>query len=142
VVIRTRQYLAAVFPEDGVLMMNTLRYADELREVDFDLGKVKATAKELDLALRLIKDMEEDWKPEQYKDTYRDDLLKRIEEKVKAGQTEEITEPEKEGRAAKGAEVIDLMALLKKSVDKKGAREPAKAKPRRAHRSTRRRHAA
>jgi DNA end-binding protein Ku len=123
VVIRTRQYLAAVFPEEGVLMMNTLRYADEMREAkDLDLSNLKntkATAKELDLALRLIKDMEEDWKPEQYKDTYRDDLLKRIEEKVKAGQTQEITAPEKEGKEARGADVIDLMALLKKSVEKK-----------------------
>ncbi len=139
VVIRTRQYLAAVFPEEGVLMMNTLRYADELREAkDLDLGSLKntkATAKELDLALRLIEDMEEDWKPEQYKDTYRDDLLKRIEEKVKAGQTEEITAPEKEGKEAKGADVIDLMALLRQSVEKKGT---AKAKPRRAHKARRR----
>ena len=135
VVIRTRQYLAAVFPEEGVLMMNTLRYADELRqaaELDFSgLSKTKSSAKELDLALRLIKDMEEDWQPEKYKDTYRDDLLKRIEEKVKAGQTEEITAPAKEGREKGGAQVIDLMALLRKSVEKKA---PARAaeKPRRA----------
>lgn len=135
VVIRTRQYLAAVFPEEGVLMMNTLRYADELRDAkDLDLSslsKTKSSSKELDLALRLIKDMEEDWQPEKYKDTYRDDLLKRIEEKVKAGQTEEITAPAKEGREKGGAEVIDLMALLRKSVEKKA---PAKAaeKPRRA----------
>ena len=139
VVIRTRQYLAAVFAEGDVLMMNTLRYADELREAkDLDLSNLKntkATAKELDLALRLIEDMEEDWKPEQYKDTYRDDLLKRIEEKVKAGQTEEITEPGKEGQDARGAEVIDLMALLRRSVEKKGA---AKPKPKRVHKGRRR----
>lgn len=145
VVIRTRQYLAAVFPEGEALMMNTIRYAGELREAkDLDLSALKThkpTAKELDLALRLIEDMEDDWKPEQYKDTYREDLLKRIEEKVKAGETEEITEPEKEGREARGAEVIDLMALLRKSVEKKGeARE--RAKPKRAHKAPRRRHAA
>ncbi|MGE5640349.1 MAG: Ku protein [Clostridia bacterium] len=139
VVIRTRQYLACVFAEDDVLMMNTLRYADELREAkDLDLSglaKVKSSSKELDLALRLIADMEEDWKPEQYKDTYRDDLLKRIDEKVKAGQTEEITAPEKEGKEARGAEVIDLMALLRQSVEKKGA---AKAKAKRPHKARRR----
>ena len=66
-----------------------------------------------------MKEMEEGWKPQKYKDTYRDDLLARIREKVKAGQTEEITEPAKEGRSRAGAEVIDLMALLKKSVEKK-----------------------
>jgi DNA end-binding protein Ku len=144
VVIRTRQYLAAVFPEDGVLMMNTLRYADGLRQasdIEAPSAKTRVTAKEIELALRLMKDMEEKWDPEKYKDTYRDDLMQRIEEKVKAGQTEEITEPAKEGRQRKGAEVIDLMALLKKSVEKK----PARARPRRATRAgqkTRRRHAA
>jgi DNA end-binding protein Ku len=121
VVIRTRQYLAAVMPQGELLVMNTLRYAKELRrpdELDVDLSKAKVTSKEIDLALRLIKDMEERWKPEQYKDTYREDLLKRIEDKVKAGQTEEITPPAKE-KAAAGAEVIDLMALLRKSVAEK-----------------------
>ncbi len=145
VVIRTRQYLAAVFPEGDVLMMNTLRYADELREAqDLDLSSLKnakVTAKEIELALRLVEDMEEKWQPAKYKDTYRADLLKRIEEKVKAGQTEELTQPEQRGRGEAGAEVIDLMALLKKSVEKK---QPH-AKPKRAARSAnkgRRRHAA
>jgi DNA end-binding protein Ku len=124
VVIRTRQYLAAVIAQDEILLMNTLRYADELRDVsEIDLSTVKkqkVTAKELDLAMRLVKDMEEDeWKPEKYKDTYHEDLLERIHEKVKAGQTEEITAAEKEPRARGGAEVVDLMALLKKSVEKK-----------------------
>jgi DNA end-binding protein Ku len=144
VVIRTRQYLAAVFAQDDVLVMNTLRYADELRaadELDFSsLKPQKISAKELDLALRLIDDMADEWKPEKYKDTYREDLLARIEEKVKAGQTQEITRPEKEGREKGGAEVIDLMALLKKSVEKKGVQ---REKPKRAaHKGTRRRHAA
>lgn len=135
VVIRTRQYLAAVLPQDGLLVMNTLRYSAGLRSVDdlgVDLSRIKPTSKEIDLALRLIKDMAEKWKPAQYKDTYREDLLKRIEEKVKAGQTEEITEPEKEETGGK-AEVIDLMALLRKSVEgRKPARKPARARKRRA----------
>ena len=127
VVIRTRQYLAALIPQDEVLLLNTLRYADELRDVsEIDLSSVKkqkVTAKELDLALRLVKDMEEhDWKPEKYKDTYHDDLLERIREKVKANETHEITPTEKEPRAKGGAEVVDLMALLKKSVEKKPAK--------------------
>ncbi len=142
VVIRTRQYLAAVFPEDEVLMMNTLRYADELRntkDLDFQSSKnIKPNTKEIDLALRLVEDMEEDWDPSRYKDTFREDLLHRVEEKVKAGETEEITPPAKEGERGRGAEVIDLMALLRKSVEKKGA---AREKPKRAQR-TRRRHAA
>ena len=133
-VIRTRQYLAAVIPQGDILVMNTLRYAAGLRDPkDLDLpGDQKISAKEIDLALRLIKDMEEKWKPEQYKDTYREDLLKRIEEKVKAGQTEEITPPSKEKEKA-GADVIDLMSLLRKSVEGgKKAPKKAQAKKRRA----------
>jgi DNA end-binding protein Ku len=137
VVIRTRQYLAALVAQDEVLLLNTIRYADELRSAkDLDLGslkKIKPTSKEMDLALRLVDDMAGKWEPEKYKDTYREDLLKRIEEKVKKGQTEEITQPEKEGREGKGGNVIDLMSLLKKSVEKKA---PARQeKPRRKRRA-------
>jgi DNA end-binding protein Ku len=138
VVIRTRQYLAAVMPQEDVLVMNTLRYAGELKDAG-DLGipaaalHAKATAKEVDMALRLIDDMSEKWKPEKFKDTYREDLLARIEEKVKAGQTEEITQPEKGKKEPAGAEVIDLMALLRKSVERKQDRE----RPRR-HKAKRR----
>jgi DNA end-binding protein Ku len=135
VVIRTRQYLAAVIAHGEVLLLNTLRYADELRSVEelgipaASLKGPKVTAKEIDLALRLVDDMADQWQPEKYKDTYRDDLLARIKEKVKAGQTKEITQPEKgEARAAGGADVIDLMALLKKSVASKAkAAESAKS---------------
>jgi len=134
VVIRTRQYLAALIPYGDVLLMNTIRYANEVRPVEelgipeASLRGAKVTAKEIDLALRLIDDMADHWQPEQYKDTYREDLLKRIEEKVKAGQTKEITAPEKEGAEEKGgAEVIDLMALLRKSVEGKAKAAPARA---------------
>ena len=80
---------------------------------------------------RIERDMAEEWQPGKFHDSYREDLLKRVKEKVKAGQTEEITEPEEEERPAKGADVIDLMALLKQSVEKK---KPAKraARKRRA----------
>jgi DNA end-binding protein Ku len=133
VVIRTKQYLAALVAQDELLILNTLRYADELKDIsEFKIPDAKVTAKELDMALRLVEDMADEWQPEKYKDTYRHDLMKRIEEKVKKGQTEEIPEPEKEARAPKGAEVIDLMQLLKKSVGKKEKREkPKRAQKRR-----------
>ena len=124
VVIRTRQYLAAVIPQDELLLMDTLRYADELKapeELGVPNGTLhhKVSPKEIDMALRLIDDMSEKWQPEKFKDTYRDDLLARIREKVKQGETEEITQPEKGAKEPARADVIDLMALLKKSVTKK-----------------------
>jgi len=134
VVIRTKQYLAALVAEDDVMVLNTLRYADELKEPgELKIPKAKVTAKELDMALRLVEDMADDWQPAKFKDTYREDLLKRIKEKVKAGQTEELTEPDPDAeKPAKGADVIDLMALLKKSVEKKPAKAKRPARKRRA----------
>jgi DNA end-binding protein Ku len=151
VVIRTKQYLAALVPQDDALILNTLRYQDELKSAkDLDIPEklkgAKATSKELDMALTLIEDMADDWKPEKYRDTYHEDLMQRIEEKIKAGQTEEITEPEKEERPAKGAEVIDLMSLLKKSVEgggrKGAARERQPERERKPKRAARKRRAA
>ena len=132
VVIRTKQYLAAVVPQDELLILNTLRYADELKDAaEMKVPDAKVTSKELDMAMRLVEDMSDDWNPREYKDTFRHDLMKRIEEKVKAGETEEITEPEKERRPEKGGEVIDLMSLLKKSVEHKAKPKPAKRAARR-----------
>jgi DNA end-binding protein Ku len=133
VVIRTKQYLAALVAQEELLVLNTLRYADELKApAEMEIPKARVTPKELDMALRLVEDMADEWHPEKYKDTYRDDLMKRIKEKIKAGETEEITEPEKERRAEKGAEVIDLMSLLKKSVERKPAKAKRPARKRRA----------
>jgi DNA end-binding protein Ku len=132
VVIRTRQYLAAVIPRDEVLIMDTLRYADEIKGVE-ELGipngalHQKVSAKEIDMALRLIDDMSEKWQPGQFKDSYRDDLMARIQEKIRQGQTEEITQPDKSDKEAAGADVIDLMALLRRSVEKSQAKPRRKA---------------
>jgi DNA end-binding protein Ku len=128
VVIRTKQYLAALIAQDEVLVLDTLRHADELKDVsELKIPEAKVTAKELDMAMRLVEDMSDEWQPGKYKDTFRQDLMKRIEQKVKAGQTEEITAPDKTSeRPEKGGEVIDLMELLKKSVKSKPAKRPAK----------------
>ena len=76
-------------------------------------------------AKRLVDDMTEEWDPSQYKNTYHDDLMKRIEEKVKAGQATEITKPSKEG-THKSAQVIDLAELLKQSLGGGTAKKPVK----------------
>jgi DNA end-binding protein Ku len=132
VVIRTKQYLAALFPQDDVLVLNTLRYGDELKKpASLEIAQAKVTAKELDMALRLVEDMSAAWQPEKFRDTYREDILKRVEEKIKAGETEDIPEPEK-ARERKGGEVIDLMSALRKSIEKKPEKRAARKKQRRA----------
>ncbi|HJT19550.1 MAG TPA: Ku protein [Nitrospira sp.] len=127
VVIRTRQYVAALIPVGDVIVMNTLRYANELRsaeEVEVPSDNLKTagvTPKEIDMARRLVEGMSDKWNPQAFHDTYHEDLMALIEKRVQAGQTEVVTEPsqEEKERPAKG-EVIDLMALLKRSVETKG----------------------
>ena len=85
--------------------------------------------KEVDLAKRLVNDMTEHWDAGKYHNTYHDDLMKRIEQKIKEGRTEEITEPERGEASPRSAQVIDLAALLKQSLAKGagGSRAPARA---------------
>ena len=65
------------------------------------------------LAKRLVDDMTEHWKPAEFKDTYHQDLMRRIHEKIKAGQTKEITKRTAEdGEEPRSAQIIDLAALL------------------------------
>lgn len=146
VVIRTRQYLAAVVARGDVLTLELMRYAHELRdpkELDVPHGKQGVSERELSMAQKLVEGMAEDWHPEKYKDDYRRDLMKMIEERVEAGQLEASTEPAPRPERPSGAKVVDLMALLKQSVEgggkkpaKKAARKPAR-KP--AHRAPARR---
>lgn len=140
VVIRTRQYLAAVIPRDKVLVLELLRFPHELRSADeLELpGKKEAAEKEVQMAERLIEGMVADWDPEKYRDDYRADLLKMIEKRVKAGETESVeTEPVPAPAASEGAKVIDLMALLKRSVEEggKGGKTDGKAAKRTPARS-------
>jgi DNA end-binding protein Ku len=126
-VLRSRQYIAALMPVDKVILLNTLRYHEEIQAVPEAVpvaAKKASTAKELEMALKLIAEMSEPWKPEGFQDTYKHDLMKRIEQKVKAGQTHALTEPEGETaeRAATGGKVVDLMSLLQRSLEQKGAR--------------------
>jgi DNA end-binding protein Ku len=127
VVIRTRQYLAALIPTGDVIVLNTLRYKNEVKsakDLEVPSDKLKASVvspREIEMAKKLVEEMTERWKPERYRDTYHDDLMKLIDKRIKAGKTEVITEPEADEQLEKPAkgEVIDLMALLKKSVKAK-----------------------
>ncbi len=124
VVIRTRQHLCALVAVGDSIIMNTLRYATEIRSVD-DLklpGDAGITDKELKMALSLVEDMSEKWNPKAYHDTYREDVLKLVEKKVKAGQTHTLTEPTGEAPVPKASNVVDLVALLKQSLGNKGRR--------------------
>ncbi len=122
VVLRSRQYLAALIPQDDLLVLELMRYHDELRDPaelklpGDDLAALGITDKELDMARRLVEGMVEPWQPERYRDTYREDILRVVDEKVASGRTT-VIEPAPAAPAPRGAEVIDLMAQLKRSVE-------------------------
>ena len=133
VVVRARQHLVALLPMGDMIVMNTLRYHDELKPTDdFELPrsnsrKLALQDKEVEMALALVKGMAGAFEPEQYHDTYREDVMTVVQRKIKAKQTTLITEPEPEEKApARGDNVVDLMALLRDSVNSRGARAPAK----------------
>ena len=127
VVIRVKQHLAALVCMGDVIVMNTLRYADEIRETEelkIPSSKEKAATisdKELKMAMALVEGMSEAWKPEQYHDTYRDDVMALVDKKVKAKETKTITLPGKEKAPPSSSNVIDLVALLQQSLGKKPA---------------------
>jgi DNA end-binding protein Ku len=129
VVIKTRQYLAGVKPEDGALVLELMHFADELA----DPGKLHVPKKtelgkrEMNMAKSLIDSMSAKWNPEKYKDDYREALMEVIEEKVEAGGKEIEEKPKK---APKPTKVIDLVSVLQKSLDQTGAKKRAPARSR------------
>ncbi len=123
VVIRARQHLAALMPKDDALTLVQLRFAHELRPAanlplpPKSLAKLGVTAAEQRMADMLVQGMHDDWKPEQYKDTFRDDVLALVEKKAKAGEVNTIAELGREKSAPKQtANVLDLMEMLKRSL--------------------------
>jgi len=150
-VLRSRQHVAALMPVDKIIVLNTLRYSEEIQPHPQVAAAVEkktgsASSRELSMALKLVDEMSEKWKPEAFTDTYREDLMKRIEQKVKAGQTHTLTEPETEaaGRPSGGGKVVDLMSLLEKSLAQKsggatGTSETAARASKRKHSAARRR---
>jgi DNA end-binding protein Ku len=132
VVIKTRQYLAGVKPEDGALVLELMHFADELA----DPGKLHVPKKtevgkrEINMAKSLIDSMSSKWDPEKYKDDYREALMDVIEEKVEAGGKEIKEKPKK---APKPTKVIDLVSVLQKSLDQTGTKKKGAAKSRTKH---------
>jgi DNA end-binding protein Ku len=126
VVIRTRQHLAAVKPDGDMLVCEILHWAHEIRdakELDVpgsDLDKLGVSEQEVKMASQLVDAMIAKWDPEKYRDTYQEDVLKMIEDKVASGQTHAITEAGPEAEERPAAQVVDIMSLLKRSLEQQG----------------------
>ncbi len=125
-VMRTKQYLAALRPRDGVLMLSTMVYADEVNPASdvaelAALGEVAVSERELAMATQLIESLAATFEPERYRDEYRDRVLALIESKAQ-GNAVVAAAPTPEG-----ATVVDLMAALEASVAE--AREARRRHP-------------
>ena len=137
VVIRTRQHLSALLVDGDMLVLQLLRFAHELRSRDeLDVPEesakaAKASPRELEMAKQLVSSMVGPWKPSQYHDEFRDDLLARIKRKAKHGEIEDL--PESERKPKTGGKVIDLAELLRQSVEGKHVRASSRARTHRTH---------
>ncbi|PKQ19471.1 MAG: Ku protein [Actinobacteria bacterium HGW-Actinobacteria-6] len=124
VVIRTRQHLAAILPVGDALVLDMLRFPSDLRSADelelpgSDPAELGVTDAEMDLASQLVEAMTGPWDPSAYHDTYREALTALIEHKVETGEV--LAPPIPEERPAAG-EVVDIMSLLKRSLDERRA---------------------
>jgi DNA end-binding protein Ku len=115
VVIKTRQYLAAVKPRDELLILELMHFADELLSPDEVRApaKVRPTSQEVAIAGELIENMTTSWKPEEYSDDYRNALLKLIRNKSRKGG--KSIEPVVEKKPI-STNIIDLVEVLRQSV--------------------------
>lgn len=135
VVIATKQHLAALVPSGPALVLSLLRWGDEVKTLDsLDLpaeGRKSVSAAELKMATQLVEEMSGKWNPADFKDEFRIQVMKLVEKKAKAGEVKTVLEPEEE--APQSADVIDLTALLQRSLrgggkpsNKSDTRAPAK----------------
>ena len=136
VVIQTKQHLAVLVPVGPGLVLNLLRWGADIRPwTDLplpseDAKKAGLTDRELKMAKQLVEDMSGKWDPMEFKDEFKDEILRLVDRKVKAGQTETVTQPEpEEGQSTegKGAKIIDLTELLQRSLRNKGGKTKAAA---------------
>ena len=133
VVIRTREYLCALMPQDDALVLNLLRYPQEVVDpADFRLpGAKPASARlskaELDMAEKLVESMSTAWKPEDYRDEYRERLGKVIEKRMKSKGVTRKIEEEADLPEDASTNVVDFMSLLRKSLAT-NKRTPARSK--------------
>lgn len=134
VVIKTRQHLAALMAHKNVLILNLMRFPNELvnlEKLDIaqeNLKTIKISAKEIEMAEKLVKQMTVKWNPKKYHDTNRELLKEWIEKKIKRGKAVASPHPAKTAHGPKG-NVIDFMELLKKSIQTEKKHTEKKHKP-------------
>ena len=123
ITLRTRTRLAILRTYGKLLMIQTLRWDDEIREVDFKgvNSRAKISDKELEMSKQLVESYSEEFTPEEFEDDYQVELRKMIDAKIEAGDTVDLEETfadEEEEDEDTGGDVVDLMEALRQSVEK------------------------
>ena len=123
VVIKERQHLAAIKPQHGGLMLELMRFPDEIVDPEeFKAPKATApNAQEKKMATQLIDSMSTKWDPQAYHDDYREALESMIEKKIEKGE-KDLPAPKK---AKRPTQAVDLVAVLQQSIQAAGARRMA-----------------
>ncbi len=119
VVVSTKQHLAALFPSGRGLVLNLLRWEDEVRDVAglaWPAEDVKVSAAELKMAEQLVGAMAGDWQPDLFHDEFREKLMELVERKRKEGGLHAVTPLPGEEVEGGSAEIIDLTELLRRSL--------------------------
>ena len=131
VVVSTKQHLAVVFPHQGALVVNLLRWEGEIRDASAlplpgSASDVGLTERELKMGEQLVLDLADEWHPERFRDEFREKIEQLVEAKRQSGEVRQV-ETLDEGATAPSAEVVDLTELLRRSL--RGEVPPAKAAP-------------
>lgn len=132
VVIQTKQHLAILVPMGPALVLNLMHWGDEIRSwEDLPLpGDARPKDAELRMAKQLVAEMSGHWRADEYRDSFRDAIMKLVETKAQAGDTQDKVQLEEAPEERGGADVIDLTELLKRSLQGgKGAARKSPAKP-------------
>jgi DNA end-binding protein Ku len=135
VVIQTKQHLAALVPTGPALVLNLLRWGDEIRSwenLNFPpegTGEAGISEKELKMAEQLVMDMSGKWHPEDFRDVFKDEVMKLVHEKAEKGEIETVTQPEESDVSRGGAQILDLTELLQRSLKKGGGKEEGEKTP-------------
>ena len=138
VVIQTKQHLAALVPVGPALVLNLLRWGADIKpwaDLNLPAEGTKAAGlsdAELKMATQLVADMTKPFKPDDYRDSFKDEVMALVRRKVESGETEAVVQPAAGEAAVKSADIIDLTELLKRSLKGGAAAEkkvPVKTAP-------------
>lgn len=134
VVIQTKQHLAVLMPCGPALILNLLRWGDEIRTWDELNLPAEGTAstgltdKELAMGEQLVSELSAKWRPQDFTDSFKEQILQLVKEKVASGDTESVAQPDAEEQETSSAKIYDLTEMLQRSLNKR-AKAPAAKKP-------------